>query len=151
MQASKPLPAPSHTSRSLATRGGRRSNRLDVTHDASPFSPAALRRTRRPHAAAPLETGRDARAPAIKAMDTNMEDVGRAPADLSPVQTEPASIPTLDGWIENLMDCKQLSENDVQRLCDKVSPPPRATGSPRNSLPMQMGISVMGGARPLQN
>lgn len=54
-------------------------------------------------------------------MDTNMEDVGRAPADLSPVQTEPASIPTLDGWIESLMNCKQLAESDVQRLCDKVS------------------------------
>lgn len=53
-------------------------------------------------------------------MDTNMEDVGRAPADVSPVQSEPASIPTLDGWIESLMNCKQLSEFDVQRLCDKV-------------------------------
>lgn len=54
-------------------------------------------------------------------MDTNMEDVPRAPADISPVQTEPASIPTLDGWIESLMTCKQLAEGDVQRLCDKVS------------------------------
>lgn len=53
-------------------------------------------------------------------MDTNMEDVPRAPADVSPVQTEPASIPTLDGWIESLMTCKQLAEGDVQRLCDKV-------------------------------
>lgn len=54
-------------------------------------------------------------------MDTNMEDVGRAPepARLSPA-TEPASIPTLDGWIESLMTCKQLAEVDVQRLCDKV-------------------------------
>jgi serine/threonine-protein phosphatase 2A catalytic subunit len=55
-------------------------------------------------------------------MDTNMEDVGRAPADVSPVQNEPATIPTLDGWIESLMKCKQLAESDVQRLCDKVSP-----------------------------
>lgn len=53
-------------------------------------------------------------------MDTNMEDVGRAPADVSPVQNEPATIPTLDGWIESLMGCKQLAEADVQRLCDKV-------------------------------
>lgn len=55
-------------------------------------------------------------------MDTNMEDVGRAvpePARLSPA-TEPASIPTLDGWIESLMACKQLAEVDVQRLCEKV-------------------------------
>lgn len=54
-------------------------------------------------------------------MDTNMEDVGRAPADVSPVLNEPATIPTLDGWIESLMGCKQLAEADVQRLCDKVS------------------------------
>jgi serine/threonine-protein phosphatase 2A catalytic subunit len=54
-------------------------------------------------------------------MDTDMEDVGRVPepARLSPA-TEPASIPTLDGWIENLMTCKQLAESDVQRLCEKV-------------------------------
>jgi len=62
-------------------------------------------------------------------MDTNMEDVGRAPADVSPVQNEPASIPTLDGWIESLMNCKQLAEADVQRLCDKVSIPLPATAS----------------------
>jgi hypothetical protein len=55
-------------------------------------------------------------------MDTNMEDVGRAPAEVSPVLNfEPTTIPTLDGWIESLMSCKQLAEPDVQRLCDKVS------------------------------
>lgn len=50
-----------------------------------------------------------------------MEDVGRAPepSQLSPV-TEPTTIPTLDGWIESLMKCKQLAEVDVQRLCEKV-------------------------------
>jgi hypothetical protein len=50
-----------------------------------------------------------------------MEDVGRVPSPtrLSPT-TEPASIPILDGWIESLMTCKQLAEQDVQRLCDKV-------------------------------
>lgn len=54
-----------------------------------------------------------------------MEDVGRAPADASPVlNLEPTTIPTLDGWIESLMGCKQLAESDVQRLCDKVSRPP---------------------------
>lgn len=56
-------------------------------------------------------------------MDNNMEiDTARSPEphQLSPV-TDPGSIPTLDGWIENLMSCKQLSENDVQRLCDRVS------------------------------
>jgi serine/threonine-protein phosphatase 2A catalytic subunit len=54
-------------------------------------------------------------------MDTNMEDVGRVPADLPPMPaSEPTTIPTLDGWIESLMTCKQLAEADVQRLCEKV-------------------------------
>ena len=39
---------------------------------------------------------------------------------LSPA-SEPTTIPTLDGWIESLMNCKQLAESDVSRLCDKVS------------------------------
>ena len=42
------------------------------------------------------------------------------PHQLSPA-SEPATIPTLDGWIESLMNCKQLAESDVSRLCDKVS------------------------------
>lgn len=48
-------------------------------------------------------------------------DVGKMPEPhrLSPT-TDPGSIPTLDGWIENLMNCKQLAENDVSRLCDRV-------------------------------
>lgn len=49
-----------------------------------------------------------------------MEDVGRVPTDLPAIQSEPATVGTLDGWIESLMNCKQLSEVDVQRLCDKV-------------------------------
>ena len=55
-------------------------------------------------------------------MDAKMDvDLGKVPEPpkLSPT-TEPASIPTLDGWIESLMNCKQLAENDVQRLCDRV-------------------------------
>lgn len=51
-----------------------------------------------------------------------MEDVGRAPAELTSANLEPATIPTVDGWIESLMNCKQLAEVDVQRLCDKVRP-----------------------------
>lgn len=43
------------------------------------------------------------------------------PMQLSSVPaSEPATIPTLDGWIESLMSCKQLAESDVQRLCEKV-------------------------------
>lgn len=56
-------------------------------------------------------------------MDTSMDiDIGKAPEpnQLSPLG-EPASIPTLDGWIESLMACKQLAEADVTRLCDRVS------------------------------
>jgi serine/threonine-protein phosphatase 2A catalytic subunit len=55
-------------------------------------------------------------------MENNMEiDTVRSPEPhhLSPT-TDPGSIPTLDGWIESLMSCKQLAENDVQRLCDRV-------------------------------
>lgn len=56
-------------------------------------------------------------------MDTHMEDVGRmvepTHPPTSPLQ-ETGSIPTLDGWIENLMNCKPLDESDVQRLCDRV-------------------------------
>lgn len=47
-----------------------------------------------------------------------MEDVNLKPQ--TPPMAEPTDIPTLDGWIEGLMNCKQLSEADVQRLCDKV-------------------------------
>ena len=51
-----------------------------------------------------------------------MEDVKISePMQLSSMPpSEPASIPTLDGWIESLMNCKQLTESDVQRLCEKV-------------------------------
>ena len=55
-------------------------------------------------------------------VDSKMDiDVGKAPEPhrLSP-STDPSSIPTLDGWIENLINCKQLAENDVSRLCDRV-------------------------------
>lgn len=57
-------------------------------------------------------------------MDTNMEDVSIKP-DLPAMTTpsDPPSIGTLDGWIESLMACKQLSEADVQRLCEKVRLP----------------------------
>jgi hypothetical protein len=33
---------------------------------------------------------------------------------------EPTTTPVLDGWIGGLLECKQLSEKDVQRLCEKV-------------------------------
>ena len=50
-----------------------------------------------------------------------MEDVGKMPEPQSlSTSSDPPAIPTLDGWIESLMACKQLSEADVQRLCEKV-------------------------------
>ncbi|KMP02754.1 serine/threonine-protein phosphatase PP2A catalytic subunit [Coccidioides immitis RMSCC 2394] len=49
-------------------------------------------------------------------------DSGRTPEPhhLS-LASDPESIPTLDGWIESLMSRKQLAENDVQRLCDRIT------------------------------
>jgi hypothetical protein len=35
----------------------------------------------------------------------------------------------LENWIAQLMKCKQLAENDVKKLCDKV----RFLKSPKNS------------------
>ena len=49
-----------------------------------------------------------------------MEDVKMPEAQPTSAPLDPPSIPTLDGWIESLMACKQLSEADVQRLCEKV-------------------------------
>src|SRR5271155_4019647 len=63
-------------------------------------------------------------------MDSKMDlDVGKAPEPhrLSPT-TDPGSIPTLDGWIESLMNCKQLAESDVSRLCDRVGEHSLTTG-----------------------
>ncbi|KAI1185048.1 serine/threonine-protein phosphatase pp2a catalytic subunit [Nemania serpens] len=75
-------------------------------------------------------------------MDTNMEDVGRAPAELAPVPaSEPATIPTLDGWIESLMNCKQLAEADVQRLCEKAR---EVLQEESNVQPVKCPVTVCG-------
>lgn len=34
--------------------------------------------------------------------------------------TQASSVGEVDAWIESLMACKQLSEVDVKKLCDKV-------------------------------
>ena len=49
-------------------------------------------------------------------------DVGKTPppAYVSNLR-DSSAINELDGWIETLMSCKQLSEDNVQRLCEKVS------------------------------
>ena len=35
--------------------------------------------------------------------------------------SEKTNLKELDGWIEQLMDCKQLAETHVKTLCEKVS------------------------------
>lgn len=85
-----------------------------------------------------------------------MEDVGRVPTDLAPVNLQPTTTQDLDAWIESLMNCKQLAEVDVQRLCEKVclplpsrrpcavaapaaffpAPPPPPLPTPRLSRPL---------------
>lgn len=31
-----------------------------------------------------------------------------------------SSVADVDAWISQLQDCKQLSEGDIKKLCDKV-------------------------------
>ena len=35
--------------------------------------------------------------------------------------SEKTALKELDGWIEQLMECKQLAETHVKTLCEKVS------------------------------
>ena len=35
--------------------------------------------------------------------------------------SEKTQLKELDGWIEQLMECKQLPETNVKTLCEKVS------------------------------
>ena len=51
-------------------------------------------------------------------MDVDSDTKIPAPSATLP---DAAHVGTVDGWIETLMQCKQLSEADVQRLCEKVS------------------------------
>ena len=78
-------------------------------------------------------------------MDTNMEDVGKLPepSQLSSLKSEPTTVSTLDGWIESLMSCKQLKEEDVQRLCDKVFRPFDACSPPARWRSHRTGADVV--------
>ncbi|KAK6819717.1 Serine/threonine-protein phosphatase PP2A catalytic subunit [Apiospora arundinis] len=71
-------------------------------------------------------------------MDTNMEDAQLAPPMPA---SEPATIPTLDGWIESLMSCKQLAEADVQRLCEKAR---EVLQDESNVQPVKCPVTVCG-------
>lgn len=68
-------------------------------------------------------------------------DVGKTPppAYVSNLR-DSSSINELDGWIETLMTCKQLSEDNVQRLCEKVSHSmcPNILGKGEGGLTCQM-------------
>lgn len=46
----------------------------------------------------------------------------------------------IDGWIEQLSQCKQLSEADVKRLCDKVGTI-TASGCPVPAISGLLGLS----------
>ncbi|KAI1491477.1 serine/threonine-protein phosphatase pp2a catalytic subunit [Biscogniauxia mediterranea] len=70
------------------------------------------------------------------------EDVGRVPSELAPMPaSEPTTIPTLDGWIESLMSCKQLAESDVQRLCEKAR---EVLQEESNVQPVKCPVTVCG-------
>ncbi|CAG7946944.1 unnamed protein product [Penicillium salamii] len=76
-------------------------------------------------------------------MDNNMEiDTARSPEPhrLSPT-SDPGSIPTLDGWIESLMTCKQLAEEDVRRLCDRAR---EVLQEESNVQPVKCPVTVCG-------
>ncbi|KAI1076787.1 serine/threonine-protein phosphatase pp2a catalytic subunit [Whalleya microplaca] len=75
-------------------------------------------------------------------LDFTDMDVGRVPTDLAPLPAaEPTTIPTLDGWIENLMNCKQLAESDVQRLCEKAR---EVLQDESNVQPVKCPVTVCG-------
>ena len=38
--------------------------------------------------------------------------------------SEKSYLKELDGWVEQLMECKQLQENHVKTLCEKVNGKP---------------------------
>nr|POE72413.1 serine/threonine-protein phosphatase pp2a catalytic subunit [Quercus suber] len=72
--------------------------------------------------------------------DTNMEDAGKVEHTLG-ASIDPPSIPTLDGWIESLMACKQLSEEDVRRLCEKAR---EVLQDESNVQPVKCPVTVCG-------
>lgn len=72
--------------------------------------------------------------------DTNMEDAGKVEHSLG-AAVDPPSIPTLDGWIESLMSCKQLAEDDVRRLCEKAR---EVLQDESNVQPVKCPVTVCG-------
>lgn len=83
-------------------------------------------------------------AAALKAQpaDTTMEDVGGNKVEHTlGASIDPPSINCLDGWIESLMTCKQLSEEDVRRLCEKAR---EVLQDESNVQPVKCPVTVCG-------
>ncbi|RMY84947.1 hypothetical protein D0864_07430 [Hortaea werneckii] len=72
--------------------------------------------------------------------DTEMAEGGKVAHTLGGT-FDPPSIPSLDGWIENLMACKQLSEEDVRRLCEKAR---EVLQDESNVQPVKCPVTVCG-------
>lgn len=72
--------------------------------------------------------------------DTAMEDAGKIEHSLG-TPIDPPTIPTLDGWIESLMTCKQLAEDDVRRLCEKAR---EVLQDESNVQPVKCPVTVCG-------
>jgi len=73
-------------------------------------------------------------------VDATMEDAGKVEHTLG-ASLNPPSIGTLDGWIESLMACKQLSEDDVRRLCEKAR---EVLQDESNVQPVKCPVTVCG-------
>src|SRR5271155_474982 len=59
----------------------------------------------------------------VKSPESMMAVMSSPPAELSSTHSAPplqSHSAELDGWIEILSKCRQLPEDDVKRLCDKV-------------------------------
>src|SRR5271156_2436040 len=79
----------------------------------------------------------------VKSPESMMAAMASSPRDL-PQSAPPLTTTSgeLDSWIEILSKCKQLPEEDVKRLCDKVSPLLSASSRAFPSVLRSMLISV---------
>lgn len=63
----------------------------------------------------------------VKSPESMMAVMSSSPRELSSIHSAQQPLQTqsgeLDSWIEILSKCRQLPEDDVKRLCDKVIDP----------------------------
>ena len=57
----------------------------------------------------------------MKLISKNQKQIHKDGINMSIEASEKTGLKELDGWIEELMDCKQLAESNVKTLCEKVS------------------------------